>query len=326
MRNQVPATPPTKPTVEESDSGKNIAAIMPPIAPVAAYNAPAFMKSTAELYDCLLFNTTFDTPNSKPPMTPHCTDSSALSITDLHDCKAEKIQLPGANCYCITVPPKDTPQYEEFRREMFNASEASGLLGVNNLRYCSRIAILRAKQGFKKELDLTTKIYMTWGSCLESAAAAVIQNLYPESMSGNIGVLRHKEFQKFQGEPDLVLRAAGGYIPVEIKTVCYPAVQEAFPIADSCDISPRHIVQLQCYCELLNAEFGLLMFYTLAHGYRLFYVPRNTEFFRKCVLPVYQDFILGTLLSKVNKKEKIQTLDYVRDIKEHCIPVKTELK
>ena len=236
--------------------------------------------------------------------------------------------LENSNSYVIRqVPKKGTDSWRAARSSCICASEVSGLLGLDTTH--SRKRIMDEKLGIrpsKKETPFVESM-MNWGHALEDVALAQVSKNFITPVV-RFGSLLHRKYRQLQGEPDGITAPINddAWVPIEIKTRCWPTPYEAVPYETEWDIPSKHWVQLQIYMELLDSKWGILYNYTINNGSTGYWIPRDEFFFNNWVVPLIHDFESGELARKlrVPSKFKAEVEQYIQDAREYIIPIFSE--
>lgn len=124
------------------------------------------------------------------------------------------------------------------------------------------------------------------------------------------------------GEPDALFAtdsSAVAPIPAEIKCRCYPSYTTAIPYQTKHDIPVKHIIQVECYLELVNAPFAFLYNWTANCGATNYVIRRDPTFFMDFVQPLLLEFhSLGPekMKRRVDRRSKARVMAKLLDMVE----------
>jgi len=219
-------------------------------------------------------------------------------------------ELKKSNAVVLTErPPKESPEWHAQRAKTLCVSELAGIMGMDNDSEHTRNKILRAKRGeyvFKyNEFGLKA---MAAGKEFEPIALEWAKQLFPWTPFVKFGSLRHKRWPLLQGEPDGlgINPITGRWMPIEIKTRCWPSIEEAVPYQSVLDIPLKHVIQCQAYSELVDADWSILFSFSRNHGYKAYYIPRDKYFWENWVETILAQFELDILPPQVRNKEPLR--------------------
>jgi hypothetical protein len=219
--------------------------------------------------------------------------------------------IPSTHCFLIKTAIKDCPEWHAQRNNAVCASEVAQLLGLDE--HTSRASVIKRKLGLEVVKPNAWRDNMfAWGHALEPMGIEIASNLLGAPVV-QLGSLQHDRWPILQGEPDGVCSFNGKLFPVEVKTRCWPSMDDAFPYESEEDIPLKHWCQVQLYLELLNCDEGMLINVTLKHGFSYFWIRRDINFFHSFVVPLLEEFASGLLEMPTRAKDKIEVIEYVHD-------------
>jgi predicted phage-related endonuclease len=220
---------------------------------------------------------------------------------------------------------KGTSEWLESRSGTVCASEVASLLGLD--QYVSRKRTLEVKRGAApQKMSSVSKKMCEWGRAMETVAICRLQSDHLTPDKGydcywvQPGSLQHSVYPWFVGAPDAVFITGlldDVPLPVEIKCRSYPSPAAAIPYQDKYEIPVKHIVQIECYMELLGCGRAILYNWTPNNGSTAYNVYKDAEFFDRYVVPELYDFYnLGPekMRQRVRRSDKARLMAKLNDM------------